>query len=65
MEVKKRAGGGLGFTGLLQVAFIVLKLCGIIRWSWLWVLSPAWIMAALLVTVLVIGFIILIKTGDL
>lgn len=28
---------------LLGVAFIVLKLCGIIRWSWLWVLAPFWL----------------------
>ena len=32
--------GGIGFCGLLAIAFIVLKLCGVIAWSWLWVLSP-------------------------
>lgn len=31
---------GINFTELLQVAFIVLKLCKIINWSWWWVLSP-------------------------
>lgn len=36
-------GGGIGFAGLLQVAFIVLKLCGVIEWSWWWVLTPTWI----------------------
>jgi membrane protein YdbS with pleckstrin-like domain len=34
---------GIGFCGLLTIAFIVLKLCGVITWSWLWVLSPLWI----------------------
>ena len=34
------ASGGIGFTGLLTVAFIVLKLCNVITWSWFWVLSP-------------------------
>ena len=34
---------GVGFTGLLQIAFIVLKLCNVIKWSWIWVLSPLWI----------------------
>ena len=34
---------GIGFPGLLTVAFIVLKLCGVINWTWLWVLSPLWI----------------------
>lgn len=35
--------GGIGFTGLLTVAFIVLKLTGYISWSWVWVLAPLWI----------------------
>ena len=34
---------GIGSTGVLTVAFIVMKLCGVIKWSWLWVLSPIWI----------------------
>ena len=32
---------------LLGVAFVVLKLCGVIAWSWLWVTSPFWIGAIL------------------
>lgn len=40
---QKQSSGGITFMGLLQIAFIVLKLCGIIKWSWLWVLSPMWI----------------------
>lgn len=28
---------------LLTVAFIVLKLCKVIDWSWWWVLAPLWI----------------------
>lgn len=35
--------GGIGFAGVLTIVFIVLKLIGIIEWSWLWVLSPLWI----------------------
>ena len=38
-----KASGGLGFVSALQIAFIVLKLCKVINWSWLWVLSPTWI----------------------
>ena len=37
--------GGIGFCGLLAVAFIALKLTGVINWSWLWVLAPVWIPA--------------------
>lgn len=49
--------GGVGFTGLLTIVFIVLKLLGFITWSWVWVLSPIWIEAiivVLLLTVLII-----------
>jgi hypothetical protein len=42
-ESKGTASGGVGVTGLLTVAFVVLKLVGVIDWSWWWVLSPAWI----------------------
>lgn len=34
---------GIGFCGLLTIVFIVLKLIGVITWSWIWVLSPLWI----------------------
>lgn len=40
---QKQSSGGITFMGLLQIVFIVLKLCGVIKWSWLWVLSPMWI----------------------
>lgn len=32
--------GGIGVCGLLGVVFIVLKLCGVINWSWWLVLLP-------------------------
>jgi hypothetical protein len=35
--------------------FLTLKLCGVIDWSWWWVMSPLWIPFALCM-VLVIGF---------
>lgn len=44
---------GVGFAGLLTIAFIVLKLTGVITWSWLWVLSPIWISFALLIVVVI------------
>lgn len=28
---------------LLTTAFVVLKLCGVIAWSWWWVVSPLWL----------------------
>ena len=58
MNEKKdtRVSGGIGFVGLLTIAFVVLKLCGVISWSWVWVLSPLWISVIvwfLVVTVIV------------
>lgn len=46
--------GGITFFGLLAVAFIVMKLCGVIHWSWVWVLAPLWIPACFVVIVAVI-----------
>ena len=40
---------GLGFMGTLAIVFIVLKLCKLINWSWLWVLSPLWIPTVLII----------------
>ena len=28
---------------ILTIIFVVLKLIGIISWSWLWIFSPLWI----------------------
>lgn len=35
---------GVNICDVLAVVFVVLKLCKIIKWSWLWVLSPLWIL---------------------
>ena len=54
MNSAKATAKGIGFTGVLTVAFIVLKLCGVIKWSWLWVLSPIWISIIFWVLIFVI-----------
>lgn len=48
------ASGGIGFPGLLTVAFIVLKLCHVIDWSWWWVLAPIWIGLAIVSLALIV-----------
>lgn len=43
---------------LLTVAFVVLKLCKVISWSWWWVVSPLWIdFAITIVTAIVFAII--------
>lgn len=48
------ASGGVGFAGLLTLVFIVLKLCKVIAWKWVWVLSPLWISFGLVILILII-----------
>lgn len=57
-EGKTNNSGGIGFFGILTVAFIVLKLTKVIDWSWLWVLAPAWGSVALILLVIIISTII-------
>lgn len=54
----KATSGGIGFTGLLTLIFITLKLLGVIEWSWIWVLCPLWIGVVLTILVVVIFLII-------
>lgn len=46
-DITTTSNSGVGFTGLLTVLFIGLKLTGHIDWSWWWVLSPLWISGGL------------------
>ena len=39
---------------LLTVAFVVLKLCKVISWSWWWVVSPLWIDFALSIVIVIV-----------
>ena len=54
------SSSGIGFVGLLTVAFVVLKLVGVIKWSWLWVLLPIWI-SAIIWVVFIVGFVVFFK----
>jgi hypothetical protein len=51
---------GIGFFGVLAIVFIVLKLLGVITFSWLWVLAPIWIPFVICVIWLVICVIVTI-----
>ena len=62
MQTENRvAGGGITFLGLLQVTFIVLKLCKVINWLWPVVLIPLWIQLGVWIIVGVIWMIITCK----
>lgn len=56
MESKnKNNGGGIGFFGALQVAFIVMKAAGVIHWNWIAVFSPAIIYVVLVIIICAIA----------
>ena len=61
MDKNNSASGGIGFTGLLTIVFIVLKLCHVIEWSWLWVLAPLWISTILGLIIVIIYAVIVTK----
>lgn len=49
--------------GLLGVAFVVLKLVGVINWSWWWVTLPFYGPVILLIVILIIvGLIVCLNT---
>jgi hypothetical protein len=53
---------GIGCGGLLAVlltvAFVVLKLCNVISWSWVWVISPLWIYVLIAFAIFILACII-------
>ena len=50
-----------GFGTLLTIAFIILKLCGVITWPWFWVLSPLIFTIALTLIATVIVLILVVR----
>jgi hypothetical protein len=53
MSAESTKSGGIGFSGLLTIVFITLKLTGVIAWSWWWVLSPV------LIPLVIVGILLL------
>lgn len=48
---------GIGFSGLLQITFIVLKLCKVINWSWWLVCLPTIISVGLIILLYLVALI--------
>ena len=55
---------GVGFCGLLQIVFLVLKLCGVINWSWWIVMLPTIIPLGLVAMILALAFIIAVVKDE-
>lgn len=52
---KSKGGRGMSIGTVVGIVFIVLKLVGVIEWSWVWVLCPFWI-GAIIVILSLIGY---------
>lgn len=50
----------ISLLGVLQIIFIVLKLCGLIDWSWWKVFIPMWIDLGIIAGFLLLYLVILI-----
>ena len=40
---------GVGIPMVVFIVFLILKLTGLISWSWWWVTAPIWIPASILI----------------
>ena len=48
----------VGIFLALTIVFIVLKFCGVIGWSWVWVFSPLWLSVSAFFLYLIVIFIV-------
>ena len=53
-------GGNITFITLLQITFIVLKLCKVITWKWVFVLMPLIVEGGLIIILLLFVLILFI-----
>lgn len=61
MKNSNQTGGGVGIVTVLAIVFIVLKVCNLITWSWVWVLSPLWISFGLMcIMLMIVGVVALV-----
>lgn len=54
------ASSAISGAEALGVAFVVLKLCDVIEWSWFWVTAPFWMPLAAIVTIYLIALVVLL-----
>lgn len=63
MASSSETGGGIGLCGFLFLIFLVLKLCGVIAWSWWWVTAPLWIPMAIGLVLCVVFVLLLVAAA--
>ena len=63
MNNKTTSGGGITFVSLLQLVFIVLKLCNVITWKWVFVLMPLIVATGITIILFVVLAILMLVEG--
>ena len=56
-KTKTIIGGNMTIVSLLQIVFIVLKLCKVITWDWVFVLMPLIVVGGIALILLLIALI--------
>ena len=56
-KTKTIIGGNMAIASLLQIIFIVLKLCKVITWNWVFVLMPLIVVGGIALILLLIALI--------
>lgn len=54
---------GISFSGVLFIVFLILKLTGVIGWSWWWVTAPLWVPVGIAVVVFLVTIITVLIKG--
>jgi len=54
----------MGVLTALTLIFVVLKLCGVVAWPWLWVISPVILELCFFILTIVLGTAFVAKVGS-
>lgn len=54
---------GVGLPALMFLVFLVLKLCGVIGWSWWWVTAPLWILGLVIIVGGIVAGVFVVGVG--
>lgn len=58
MKDNNTVRSGINFFEVLGIVFIILRLCGVIDWPWVWVLAPIWVPIGLWLLAVLIAIIV-------
>lgn len=53
-----------GVLPTMTLVFVILKMAGVINWSWWWVLAPTWIPLCVVAILLVILLLLIVFTKE-